>query len=305
MDWSPPDSSVHGIFQARILEWVAISYPKDTSTRMAVIKKSCLRLRMGEGVDCRQARRFFEGDGNALKLHRGDSCTIKQFTLKIIEPVFTMEGFYKVGPQNSSRKKQLWHYSVCAQSLSRVWLFVTPWTVARLAPLSMGFSRQECWSGLPFLLQGIFPTQGWNPGLLHCRQILFCLSHQGSRAMLKMRTWARLPGFQRPRLSLTIQAALSTRLDFPLLTSRVRSPDTHEFTAVLAVTPPFFLWARAPLTFCFSVTDQANPCLRVLPPVFVASPPEGICITGFLLASMAQLSIHGSDHQLTWSGETR
>ena len=28
-------------------------------------------------------------------------------------------------------------------------------------------------------LQGIFPTQGWNPGLLHCRQILYCLSHQG------------------------------------------------------------------------------------------------------------------------------
>ena len=31
-----------------------------------------------------------------------------------------------------------------------------------------------------FLLQGIFPTQGWNPGLLHCRQILYCLNHQGS-----------------------------------------------------------------------------------------------------------------------------
>ena len=30
------------------------------------------------------------------------------------------------------------------------------------------------------LLQGIFPTQGWNPGLLHCRRILYCLSHQGS-----------------------------------------------------------------------------------------------------------------------------
>ena len=31
-----------------------------------------------------------------------------------------------------------------------------------------------------FLLQGIFPTQGSNPGLLHCRQTLYCLSHQGS-----------------------------------------------------------------------------------------------------------------------------
>ena len=34
--------------------------------------------------------------------------------------------------------------------LSRVWLFATPWTVARQAPLSMGFSWQEYWSGLPF-----------------------------------------------------------------------------------------------------------------------------------------------------------
>ena len=43
---------------------------------------------------------------------------------------------------------------------------VTPWPVAHQAPLSMGFSWQEYWSGLPFLLQGIFPTQGSNPHLL-------------------------------------------------------------------------------------------------------------------------------------------
>ena len=36
------------------------------------------------------------------------------------------------------------------QSLSRVQLFVTQWTVAHQAPLSMAFSRQEYWSGLPF-----------------------------------------------------------------------------------------------------------------------------------------------------------
>ena len=44
----------------------------------------------------------------------------------------------------------------------------TPWTVARQAPRSMVFSRQEYWSGLPCpLLQGIFLTQGSNPGLLY------------------------------------------------------------------------------------------------------------------------------------------
>ena len=100
------------------------------------------------------------------------------------------------------------------KSLSRVRLFVTPWTVARQSPLSMGFSRQEYWSGLPFpspgdlsnpriepgspalqadtlcseppgnkvgcyfLLQGIFLTQQSNPGLLHYRQFLYSLSHQ-------------------------------------------------------------------------------------------------------------------------------
>ena len=57
----------------------------------------------------------------------------------------------------------------------------TAWTAARKAPLSMKFSRQEYWSGMPFLLQGIFPTQGSNPGLLRYRQILYCLSHQKSQ----------------------------------------------------------------------------------------------------------------------------
>ena len=39
---------------------------------------------------------------------------------------------------------------MCVQSLSRVQLFVTPWTVTHQTPLSMGFFRQEYWSGLPF-----------------------------------------------------------------------------------------------------------------------------------------------------------
>ena len=43
------------------------------------------------------------------------------------------------------------------------------------APPSMGFSRQEYWSGLPFPFPGYFPTQGLNPGLQHCRQMLYHL----------------------------------------------------------------------------------------------------------------------------------
>ena len=55
--------------------------------------------------------------------------------------------------------------------------FVTTWTVACQAPLSMGFSGNNTGVGCHFLLQGIFPTQGSNPHLLHCRQILLQLSH--------------------------------------------------------------------------------------------------------------------------------
>ena len=71
MDYSQPGSSIHGILQARTLEWVAISF------------------------------------SNA------------------------------------------WKWKVKVKSLSRVRLLETPWTAAYQAPLSMGFSRQEYWSGVP------------------------------------------------------------------------------------------------------------------------------------------------------------
>ena len=71
IDGSPPGSPVPGIFQARTLEWVAISF------------------------------------SNA------------------------------------------WKWEVKVKSLSHVWLLATPWTAAHWAPLSLGFSRQEYWSGVP------------------------------------------------------------------------------------------------------------------------------------------------------------
>ena len=47
-----------------------------------------------------------------------------------------------------------------AQLLSRVWLFVIPWTVAHQDPPSMEFSKQEYWSGLPFPSLGDLPDPG-------------------------------------------------------------------------------------------------------------------------------------------------
>ena len=68
------------------------------------------------------------------------------------------------------------------KSLSHVSLFATPWTVLQARILS--------------LLQGIFPTQGLNPGLLHCRWILYQLSYQGSpsayMSYLEWANWSKL-----------------------------------------------------------------------------------------------------------------
>ena len=64
--------------------------------------------------------------------------------------------------------------------LSSVQLFVTPWTVAHKAPLSIGVFRQESWSRLPLPTPGDLPVPGINSHLLHYKWILLLLSHQGS-----------------------------------------------------------------------------------------------------------------------------
>ena len=53
--------------------------------------------------------------------------------------------------------------SVCAPMLSCVQFFVTPWTIAHKAPLSLGLSRQEYWSGLPCPPPGNLPHPGIKP----------------------------------------------------------------------------------------------------------------------------------------------
>ena len=54
-------------------------------------------------------------------------------------------------------------FCIYSVRLSRVRLFVTPWTVTRQAPLSIEFSRQEYWSGLPFPSPGDLPNPGNQP----------------------------------------------------------------------------------------------------------------------------------------------
>ena len=83
-------------------------------------------------------------------------------------------------PQSFPERKWKW------KSLSSVWLFATPWTIQFLE-----LSKTEYWNGYsPSLLQEIFPTQGSNPGLLHCRLILYQLNHKGSPRILE---WVAYP----------------------------------------------------------------------------------------------------------------
>ena len=86
---NPPGSSVHSVFQARILEWVVISFSRGSNLHLLHWQVASLPLS-----------------------HQGSSC--KECMLS---------------------------------SFSRVQLFATPWTVAHQASLSMGFFRQESWSG--------------------------------------------------------------------------------------------------------------------------------------------------------------
>ena len=77
-----------------------------------------------------------------------------------------------VGPESEVRQRKtnmLWYHlhvesKVKVKSLSRVRLFATPWTVAYQDSPSMGFSRQEYWSGLLFPSPGDIPDPGIEPG---------------------------------------------------------------------------------------------------------------------------------------------
>ena len=122
--------SVHGILQARILEWVAIPFSRLAS-----------RPRDWTHISC-------------------SSCIVG--------------GFFTAEPP----RKPLRCYVYRSVMLDSLW----PHGFSPQAPLcSRNFPGKNTGVGYHFLLQGIFPTQGWNPSLLHCRLTLDCLSRQGLR----------------------------------------------------------------------------------------------------------------------------
>ena len=98
---------------------------------------------------------------------------------------------------------------MCAQSLSHVWLLVTPWTVACQSPLSLEFSRQEYWSGLPF------PPPGSGGGLVTKSCLTLAVSWtvpcQASLSMefSRQEYWSSLVSFSRGSSQLRYQTWVS------------------------------------------------------------------------------------------------
>ena len=99
---------------------------------------------------------------------------------------FLLQGIFRTQSSNLGilRCRQILYYQpfllVKVKSLSHVRVFVTPLTVAYQAPLSMGFSRREYWSGLPCPSSGDLPYPGIEPRSPALWQTLYRLSHQGS-----------------------------------------------------------------------------------------------------------------------------
>ena len=141
MDCNPPGSSVHGIFQARIQEWVAITYSRGPYLPDPGIKPVSLKSPLLVG-------RSFTPAAPAKLLQ---SCPTLCDPIDSSPPGFPIPGILQARTLEwvAISFSNAWKWKVKAKSLSRVRLFSTPGTAAYQAPLPMGFSRQECWSRVP------------------------------------------------------------------------------------------------------------------------------------------------------------
>ena len=139
-----PGSSVHGIFQARILEGIVISSSRGSSWLRNQTCVSCI------------ADGFFTaeppGKPHAAAAKSLQSCPTLRDPIDSSPPGSAIPGILqaRILEWVAISFSNAWKWKVKGKSLSRTQLLATPWTAAHQAPPSMGFSRQEYWSGLPF-----------------------------------------------------------------------------------------------------------------------------------------------------------
>ena len=149
----------------------------------------------------------------------------------------------------------------------------------------MGFPRQEYWSGLPFffpedLPQRIFPTQGLNPGLLHCRWILGGLSHQGSPLESMDTSFNVCASFPAPShgwvcslVSIPDQVLPSMRILFCLFLTSVEGPEHHERPTNIILLPPQPLYLNTSTNLTLAVFPLPH-CSREWRVNWVSGPPS-------------------------------
>ena len=162
MDYRPPGSSVHGIFQATILEWIATSFSRGSSwprnqTWVYCICRQILYRLSYEEAPWLSSKRAHIGlpwwlrwlktkqnththTTNVVRIWRKGHAPILLGEIKT--GVATVENSMEV-PWKTKNRTTMYVLS----RFSHVWLFATLWTIAFQAPLSLEFSRQEYWSG--------------------------------------------------------------------------------------------------------------------------------------------------------------
>ena len=161
-----------------------------------------------------------------------------------------------------------WKGSGC-QLLSWVQLFVTPWTLAHQASLSMNSPGKNTGMGCHFLLQGIFLIQGLNLSLLRCRQILYHLNHQGSHAGFfffligkqLINNGVLVSGIQQSDSVIHIDASILFQILFPF-----RLLENTEQSSLCYTVGPSWLFIFNTRSVCMSIPNsQSIPLLHPFP----------------------------------------
>ena len=168
MDCSLPGSSVHGIFQARVLEWVAISFSRGSSQHRDrtwvshIVSRHFYHLSHRGSSRIQEWVAYLSSQGSSRPRNQtGVSCIAGRF--------FTSWATREVIRLSVSVGRLVVPNSLQPNGLQPT-RFLCPWD----------FPVKDTGVGCHFLLQGVFPTQGSNPGLLHCRQILYRLRYKES-----------------------------------------------------------------------------------------------------------------------------
>ena len=160
MDYSSPGSSVHGILQARILEWVASSLPSPRDLPNSRIKPRSPTLQANSWASEAPKKPWENCSWNYCFEHEFYVALIKLGAL-LCSPSLIILIIHEMFIEDLLLLLLL-------SCFSGVQLYTTPWTAAHQAPPSMGLSRQEYWSGVPS------PSPYW--GLISDQFSLFQLS---------------------------------------------------------------------------------------------------------------------------------